>query len=146
MNRIVVGVDGSECARRALAWAIDEAILRGGAEVVAVHAWSYPIIPAPVAPILPITSSSIDFKEEAHQTLEREIKEVTGGRDDVTIERHVVAGSAASELLRAAETADMLVVGSRGLGGFRGLLLGSVGQQCAQYARCPVVILPHDER
>jgi len=145
MDRIVVGVDGSECARRALAWAIEEAILRG-AEVLALHAWSYPIIPAPVAPILPITSSSIDFKEEAHQTLEREIKEVTGGRDDVRIEPRVVAGSAASELLRAAEDADMLVLGSRGRGGFRGLLLGSVGQQCAQHARCPVVIIPHDER
>jgi nucleotide-binding universal stress UspA family protein len=58
------------------------------------------------------------------------------------VERVVREGQPAEVLVEAAEDADLLVVGSRGLGGFRGLLLGSVGQQCAHHARCPVVIVP----
>ncbi|HEU6444441.1 MAG TPA: universal stress protein [Gaiellaceae bacterium] len=57
------------------------------------------------------------------------------------IERRAVQGSAAEELVRASEGAELLVVGSRGLGGFASLLLGSVSQQCAHHARCPVVIV-----
>ena len=66
--------------------------------------------------------------------------------DDVTIESRVVTGSAADALLQAAREGDLLVVGSRGLGGFKGLLLGSVSQQVVHHAPCPVVIVPPDER
>jgi len=81
-------------------------------------------------------------REDASELLERVIAEVaTEGDRDVEISRSVVEGSAASALVAAAESADLLVIGSRGLGGFRGLLLGSVSQQCAHHASCPVVIV-----
>jgi nucleotide-binding universal stress UspA family protein len=141
-NRIVVGIDGSEPARRALAWAFEEADLRG-ADVVAVHAWTYPVA-GPSLTTVGYVPQGIDFAEEARQLLECEIKEVTGGTDYPKVERRVVEGSGTTALLRESQNAGMLVIGSRGLGGFAGLLLGSVGHQCAQHASCPVVIIPHE--
>ena len=68
---------------------------------------------------------------------------VIPGEDDADVDvvRSVVVGTPASALIAASAAADLLVVGSRGLGGFRGLLLGSVSQQCAYHAGCPVVIV-----
>lgn len=144
MGKIVVGVDGSECGRRALEWAIAEAELRD-TEVIAVHAWQTPVVvPAPGG--FAYTIPDIDFDAEAHRLLDTAIKEATGGTEDVKVERRVVQRPATEALVRAADGADMLVIGSRGLGGFSGLLLGSVGQQCAHHARCPVVIIPHEDR
>jgi nucleotide-binding universal stress UspA family protein len=143
LGKIAVGVDGSECAKRALAWAIAEAKLRG-AEVVAVHAYQVPVVvPAPGG--FAYTIPDLDFEAEARQSLDNAIKEVAGGADDVHIERRVVQRGAPEALIRASDAADLLVVGSRGLGGFKGLLLGSVSHQCAHHAHCPVVIIPHDE-
>jgi nucleotide-binding universal stress UspA family protein len=65
---------------------------------------------------------------------------------EVVSELIVCEGHAATELVDKSKGVDMLVVGSRGLGGFRGLLLGSVSQQCAPHAHCPVVIVPAEER
>jgi nucleotide-binding universal stress UspA family protein len=76
--------------------------------------------------------------------LAEEIEQVDS--DDVTIERRVVTGSASDGLVRSAREGDLLVVGSRGLGGFKGLLLGSVSQQVVHHAPCPVVIVPPAER
>ena len=143
MRKIVVGIDGSEDSRRALRWALDEARLRG-AEVHAVHAWAYPVMAGSFEAIAPMLND-LDLGAEAANSLERDIKEVTAGDETVKIHREVKQGPAASALLQSSRDADLLVVGSRGLGGFRGLLLGSVGQQCAQHARCPVVIVPRDE-
>ena len=61
----------------------------------------------------------------------------------VDIERRVVVGAPGAVLVAESREADLLVVGSRGHGGFAGLLLGSVSQQCAHHAACPVVIVPH---
>lgn len=61
---------------------------------------------------------------------------------EVTVARHVAEGNAAACLLEASKGAELLVVGKRGLGGFRGLLLGSVSQQCVLHAACPVVVVP----
>jgi len=143
MRTIVVGVDGSPASRRALAWAIDEARLRDD-EVVAVHAWTFPVALAPGGAFA--MTPNVDFRADAVEFLEMAIRDVTGGANDVTIKRQVVQGGAAPALLKASEDADMLVIGSRGLGGFGGLMLGSVGQQCAHHAPCPVVIIPHDDR
>jgi nucleotide-binding universal stress UspA family protein len=142
VKTIIVGVDGSEDSRRALRWAIDEAALRGD-HITAVHAWDFilPIGPTGMAtaPYVP----AIDFEAEARTALTNVVKEVAGGRDDPPIEEVVVRGSAAHVLVELSRVADLLVIGSRGLGGFRGLLLGSVGQQCAHHAHCPVVVMPH---
>jgi nucleotide-binding universal stress UspA family protein len=138
MERIVVGLDGSEAASAALAFAVAEARLRG-AQVDAVIAWHEPY----VAPTMtPVVADPAVFEESAERALDRALEGVDQSGEPVKIERRVVHGSAAGVLLEAAEGATMLVVGSRGRGGFAGLLLGSVSQQVVHHATCPVVIIP----
>ena len=137
MERIVVGVDGSQAAREALEWAVDEA-RRRDATVEAVYAWHQPFMAGYVM------EGELDlghYEEEAQAILD---SAVDGVKDhgDVAIERKLVAGSAAGALVDEAKGAALLVVGSRGRGGFSGLLLGSVSQQAAHHASCPVVIIP----
>ena len=79
--------------------------------------------------------------EAARERLDSIVYELTGGSTEVPIEKIVVEGAAAEILVEESEGADLLVVGSRGHGGFAGLLLGSVSQQCAHHAACPVVII-----
>jgi nucleotide-binding universal stress UspA family protein len=139
---IVVGVDGSENSERALAWAIDDAKLRG-AKLCVVTAWHVAGY-AHVAPgFVPILGSPID--EPVEETA-RKIAETAAKRArDAGIDTEVVVRDAqpADMLVESAKRlrAQLLVVGSRGLGGFGGLLLGSVGQQVAHHAPCPVVIV-----
>jgi nucleotide-binding universal stress UspA family protein len=141
MQRIVVGIDGSQGARRALEWAVAEAKLRD-AHLVVVHAW---LEPAAVAVGSVISAGGVE-PEVFEETAERTVAEVLGAVDTTGlpqgIESHVIAGAPARSLLDAARDADLVVVGSRGLGGFTGLLLGSVSQQVAHHATCPVVIIP----
>lgn len=139
MERIVVGVDGSQAAREALRWAIDEARLRN-AIVEAVYAWHQPFMAGFMM------EGELDlghYEEEAQKILDSAVDGMND-RGDVTIERKLVAGSAAGALVDEAKGAALLVVGSRGRGGFSGLLLGSVSQQAAHHAPCPVAIIPHD--
>lgn len=144
MSVVVVGVDSSEGAKAALRFAVEEAKLRG-ATVHAVYAWQF-VPPGAVlgdagyAPLMDVDPSGM--REAAAGALDRTVAEVVGGRDDVAIEQRVVEGPAAGTLVEEARGADMLVVGSRGHGGFTGLLLGSVSQQVAHHATCPVVIVP----
>jgi nucleotide-binding universal stress UspA family protein len=77
----------------------------------------------------------------AEKFLKETVAEVVGEGSDVAIEEVTTEGPAAEVLVDAAEGADLLVVGSRGHGGFAGVMLGSVSQQCAQHASCPVVIV-----
>src|SRR4051794_10401693 len=139
MKTIVVGVDGSECADKALAWAVGEARQRGD-RVRAVHAWEYPVNGAIYGMMAPQLGLD-ELRDAAKATLEEAVEPLQNG---VPIEQVLVEGSAARALMRAAEDADLLVVGSRGLGGFRRLLLGSVSSQCAHHSRCPVVIVRED--
>ena len=81
---------------------------------------------------------------EAREALERALEIAGGLAAGVAMEPVVRLGAPAQVLLDEAQDADLLVVGTRGLGGFRGLLLGSVGQQCAHHAPCPLVIVPHE--
>lgn len=143
MKRIVVGVDGSQGSRLALEWAYAQAKQRGAAlDVVA--AWSHP--PVPVTPEALSWSQQLgDLGPATKEMVDEMLQQVIGDRTDVDIETTVVEGSPAAVLLDEAEDAEMLVVGSRGLGGFRSLLLGSVSQQCAQHGTCPVVIVPPAE-
>jgi nucleotide-binding universal stress UspA family protein len=138
---IVVGVDGSEPSQAALRWAATEAHRRAvGLQVVA--CWSYPTLPwGPYQPPL----SGQDFEAEARQVAEAEVEKVLGpDRGSLDIQIAVLEGAASLRLLDYDQAADMIVVGSRGRGGFAGLLLGSVSQHLAEHARCPVVIVrPH---
>jgi nucleotide-binding universal stress UspA family protein len=135
-KRIVVGVDGSPSSMMALRWAIGQAKLTG-AEVEAVIAWSYPSGYG----LAPFSEGAADFEGDAGKILVEALAQVGWIAPDVVVEPLVVQGHAADVLVRAAEGADLLVVGSRGHGGFAGMLLGSVSQHCVHHASCPVLVL-----
>ena len=140
MERIVVGVDGSEAAQDALRWAVAEAQARG-ARLAIVHAWQYPYFgPTPIAGMVVDLD---DLEASARGVLEHAAAEVdlTGLAEPA--ELVLVDRTAAIALVEAAKGADLLVVGTRGRGGFKGLLLGSVSQQLTHHAPCPIVIVPH---
>ena len=140
MDRIVVGVDHSEGSRRALQWAVDEA-RRRGAQIEAVHAWHFPYVPT--GPFAPASLPGDDLLEaDARRVLDASIADVDTTGLAAPIEGTLVCDGAAHALLHAAKDADLLVVGSRGRGGFAGLLLGSVSQEISHHATCPVVIVP----
>jgi nucleotide-binding universal stress UspA family protein len=142
--KIVVGIDGSEAAKNALRWALEEARLRS-AEIVAVHAWEPPpTVPEPgPAPGFDLVGILPQVQEAGERLVTTVVNEVVGD-SDVTVEPVAIVGPPASVLVDAARDAEMLVVGSRGHGGFTALLLGSVSQQLAHHAPCPLVI--HRER
>ena len=142
-SRIVVGVDGSEESLAALRWALREARLRG-ASLEVVHAWHYPY--AAYTDITGMAAGVVtreDLAKVGQLVLEESLRAGEATRGDVPVRPTLVQGTPAEALLRVAAGADLLVVGSRGRGGFTGLLLGSVSQQCAHHAPCPLVIIPH---
>ncbi|MFE3323551.1 universal stress protein [Streptomyces sp. NPDC059176] len=134
--RVVVGIDGSPSSYSALRWAVRHAGLIGATvdavaafEVPGAHGWSAPAVDA-------------DFDaHEAKRGLVAEVREVLGETGETQVHEHLVRGNPAEVLLSAAEGAEILVVGSRGRGGFARALLGSVSQQVALHATCPVVIV-----
>jgi nucleotide-binding universal stress UspA family protein len=133
-------VDGSAGSSTALRWAIEEAARRGDV-VDAVHVWHEPYLSGAGGYAMPIVPLD-DLHDAAQVVLDRTVDDVAGPRPAAQVERILVQGMPASTLLETAKGADLLVVGSRGRGGFAGLLLGSVSQQCAHHAPCPVVIVP----
>jgi nucleotide-binding universal stress UspA family protein len=137
--RIVVGVDGSKPSAVALRWAADES-RRQGVRLQVVTCWNFPTLPwAPYQPPL----SGEDFERVAFEVADAEVEEVLGAdREGLDVAIEVLDGAPSLRLLEFDRTAAMLVVGSRGRGGFAGLLLGSVSQHLAEHARCPVVIVP----
>jgi nucleotide-binding universal stress UspA family protein len=139
-HRIVVGVDGSQAAREALAWALRQAELTGGS-IDAVTAWHKPVVVGgmPYGPLAVLEQS--DFARFAETTLTNSIRAVAGADSAVSVRPVIRQGNAAQVLLDAADGADLLVVGSRGHGGFAEALLGSVSQHCVHHAPCPVVII-----
>jgi nucleotide-binding universal stress UspA family protein len=142
MGLIVVGVDHSAGAREALRFALTEARLRG-ASLRAIHTWQHPYSGAGFG----FTESAYrvgdlsELRSAAESALDATIEEAIPDASEVEIERRVIDGAPAGVLVDQSRDAELLVVGSRGLGGFRGLLLGSVSQQCAHHASCPVVIV-----
>ena len=144
MSTIVVGVDGSHGSVEALKFAIEEARVRG-AEVKAVAAWEVPasaygtgIVSIPVDPNA--------YKKIAQDALDKSLEEAGASTAGVSVTPLLHMGHPANVLVAEARGADLLVVGSRGRGGFKGLLLGSVSQQCAHHAACPVAIIPNGTR
>jgi nucleotide-binding universal stress UspA family protein len=142
--RIVVGVEGSGGATAALRWAIEEARVRDAVvEVITAYAPTY-VPAAPDFGYVPL--DPLDLVDQVRAMQDKVIDGVLSTCDTtgVRVERRLLKGRAADTLIKAAEGADMLVVGSRGRGGFRGLKLGSVSQQIAHHASCPVVIVRAD--
>lgn len=132
---IVVGFDGSEPSLAALRWAVDEARLRRG-KVRVITAWHYPPVPSSIE-----DSTVSDSFHTAERFQAEALKAVAS--DGVDITGTLVRDYPATALLEASKEADILIVGSRGHGGFAGLLLGSVSTQVAHHASCPVLIVRH---
>jgi nucleotide-binding universal stress UspA family protein len=133
---IVVGVDGSEASQETLLFALEEA-RRWQTDLHIVHAFSE------WEPI-PGTNEMIEQDrgpDEREAWLAALVHRVVGDATDIQIDQSTVENDPAPALLAAARDADLLVLGSRGHGGFAGLLLGSVRLQCAHHASCPVVIV-----
>jgi nucleotide-binding universal stress UspA family protein len=143
-GRVVVGIDGSDTARKAARWAAREAELRG-AKLELVSAWQVPIYSYAYGQGYAAISEEMlkSLAGNAENTLAAALKEARAEARDVEMESFAVEGQAADVLVEVSKGAELLVVGSRGLGGFRELLLGSVSQQCAQHSTCPVVIVRH---
>ena len=141
MARIVVGVDRSEHAERAVRRAVEEARLRGASLQVAYVAPERSMLADPV--LMPSPPSA--ELEAAGRAL---IDELLDGVDtgDVEVERVVRIGNAARALCKVAEGAELVVVGSRGMGGFRGLMVGSVTQQVVAHAPCPILVVVPEDR
>ena len=139
---VVVGVDGSEASSVALRWAAEEARLRG-ANMKVVQAWHIPSL-GYGAYVVPASGYEDWGKEESaslDEQLDEQLAAVLGDDPKVAVVREVKEGPAAQAIIEAAENAELVVVGSRGRGGFSGLLLGSVSAQVAHHAHCPVVIV-----
>lgn len=134
-KRIVVGVDGSEPSKTALRWAIRQAKLTGGS-VDAVTAWRYP-----AGFGLARVIGKTDFERGTRKSLAEVLGEVSGPEPGVPVRPLVYEGHAADVLLRVARDASLLVVGSRGYGGFGSALTGSVSLNCMLHAHCPVVVM-----
>ncbi len=142
MPGIVVGVDGSDHSRMAVEWAVKEAGIRQAPlTVLSVH---------PVA-LSSWTGAPINFPTDQPEEnkLHAVVQELTdkvvgqvGGPKPSSVTVRTVSGGPALELINASEDADVLVVGSRGTGGFARLVLGSVSTQVVQHAHCPVVVVP----
>lgn len=133
--RIAVGVDGSDESRFALEWAVTEARLRHG-QVRAVTAWEYPPVTAGMEAM--IWDPAV-FEPVARRRQTDTLKRVD--TEGVNVTGDVVQGPTVTVLLNASRDTDLLVVGSRGHGGFTGLLLGSVSTQVLHHATCPVLVV-----
>jgi nucleotide-binding universal stress UspA family protein len=133
---IVVGIDGSDSSKNALRWAAKLAPALG-ATIHAVVAWEYPIVLG-LDGGMPETWKP---DETAKEILSDTLDSVFGKERPTGLKGSISQGHATFVLLDASNTADMLIVGSRGLGGFSGLLLGSVSSTCAEHAKCPVLVV-----
>ena len=139
-RRIVVGVDGSPSSQEALRWAVRQAGLTG-AGVEAVMAWHMPLLVGGYGwPPLEVLETT-DFGRIAGQVLSRAVSSAIEPGGSVGVSQVVKEGNPAQVLIEEADEADLLVVGSRGHGGFAEALLGSVSQHCVHHAPCPVVII-----
>jgi nucleotide-binding universal stress UspA family protein len=146
VETIVVGVDGSDCARKALARAASEAGLRG-ARLRIVCAWEVPpaVYAGGLAPA--IDQETIDgFRENAETVVREAVADAERAEPGVPCQGETVEGQPAEVLVREAEDASLIVVGNRGRGGFTSLLLGSVSQQVVHHAACPVLVVRASEK
>lgn len=144
MATIVVGVDGSDGGAAALEFAAGEAALRK-VKLHIVSAWEVPVaaygaggfVPAPA-----LDPQMLDvFRDRAQQVAEDAVATVKKLQPTLEVEATSVGGQPADALLEHGGNAEMIVVGRRGLGGFKSLLLGSVSQQVVHHATCPVVVV-----
>lgn len=142
MPGIIVGVDGSEHSRHALEWAIKEAAVRHAPLTVltvqqaVTGYWGGPVLYPGDQDL------ARQAREMAQEETDRTLEKIGSEFRPSSVTVQAVSGLPAESLLQAAADADMIVVGSRGAGGFKRLLMGSVSTQVTHHARCPVVVIP----
>lgn len=137
---VVVGDDGSEGAARAVRFALEEA-RRRKTSLHVVRAWSIVSTSRPMDVPAGFAASLVEYETAARAEEKARVEHLLGTDLDVPVEVHCVHSPAAHALITASETADVIVVGSRGLGGFRSLVLGSVAEQCIRHACGPVIVV-----
>jgi nucleotide-binding universal stress UspA family protein len=139
-TRVVVGIDGSQASERALRWGAEEA--RGhGAELYVVMAYSIPAPPVAVGLAQPPWRDEDEWRKDAQAALQATLHETLGKDPGIRVSTEVVEESPAKALIEASKRADLLVVGTRGHGGFAGMLLGSVSQHVTAHAVCAVTVV-----
>lgn len=147
MPGIVVGVDGSPNSERALDWAMTEAAVRHAPlTVIAVHPAMKSYFTRTDDPvILSEDSAAIDKMREAAEEMTQKAASRLGDARPASVNVRMLNGFPVKELIDASHDADLVVVGSRGGGGFGRLALGSVSSQVIHHAACPVVVVPHEK-
>jgi nucleotide-binding universal stress UspA family protein len=144
-GEVVVGVDGSEGASAALRWAVEEAVARG-AKLCVINAWQFEAKTAP-ADYRYAAINWEAFSQGSHELVRQEVEQAIAmvGASPVAVDRVSSNQPPVQALLGRAGRDGLLVVGSRGRGGFAGLMLGSVSQHCLHHAHGPVVVLRHSK-
>lgn len=136
LQKVVVGVDGSPSSDAALLWAAEEATI-SGAQVLLVHGWTYPYVGMKSAASEPRDEMRLDAMRVLEHATNR-VKEIAPALSTQAI---ICEEAPAKAILDAAVGADLVVVGSRGRGGFASLLLGSVSRTVLQHSPCPVAVI-----
>ena len=141
IKQIVVGVDGSDSSRAALAWAYDEAAHHSAA-ITVISTWHPPAMPmTPPYGSIPPEGYASQPKREALDLLEKLIADLEKRNPPVDVRTVIEEGNPAQVLIERSKDADLMVLGSRGHGGFKGMLLGSVSQHLVAHGECPVVVV-----
>jgi len=141
IKHIVVGVDGSDKSRTALLWAYNEAAHHAAA-ITVVSTWHPPALPmTPPYGSLPPEGYLTEPERAALDMLEKFVAELDARTPPVDVRTSVEKGNPAEVLIERSKEADLMVVGSRGHGGFKGMLLGSVSQHLVAHSECPVVVV-----
>jgi nucleotide-binding universal stress UspA family protein len=138
---VLLGVDGSPANDPAVGFAFEE-VSRRGVPLLALHAWTHPVSTGP-GDILPLVYDEAQIEADETRLLAEALAGWHDKYPDVTVRRELVHGGARTALIDATSRAQLIVVGTRGRGGFAGLLLGSVSQAVLHHALCPVAIVPH---
>jgi len=139
ISRIVVGTDGSAAAHLAVEWAARESTTHD-AKLDIIHTWSIPLLVDPIG--MSMFSFPVEDLSRAAEQVLNDAVSVAKTITNTEVSGRIAQGPAANALIEASQSADLVVVGSRGHGGFIGLMLGSVAQQVATHSRCPVVVVP----
>ena len=147
MPGIIVGIDGSGHSRLALDWAIHEAAVRHAPlTVLTVHQVASSIWTAHPVEYPGDEALTADVRKAAQDETDDALRAVAEDARPPEVNVAAIPGFPAEAILGMAKDADMIVVGSRGVGGFKKLLMGSVATQVTHHAHCPVVVIPAEDR
>ncbi len=137
---VVVGDDMSRVSRAAVVWAAQDATRRG-VSLHVLRAWSMTSAPRPASWAPGYIPAWSEWEAAVIEELRHRCKDLLADTTGTAVQMHAVHAPAAKALIEASKGADLVVVGSRGRGGFAGLVLGSVAEQVVRHAYCPVTVV-----